>query len=540
MDLSPQDIEGFDKVSGLHTNPSVSPATATATNSRYDEIMGGGAPAMQTSPSTPQVPSVHQVNPRPKGVGAAAPDNTTSVASDTVNAFSNAYKQTASDIGDVESGKMDPTDALSHFALTTAPSAVLSPFASIISHLIPKSVKDGGGDIVNYVADKITSVPGATEALNKVNDIMDSNPDLARSFGDGLNAIMLALGGEAAPEADSALTDLSSKGSSLIDKGKALVDKISSSGVDEAKASAEANAAANAKVEAPTEPVSTPASKTGIVSKIKEAINPTLTPEEEVGRIIQGKPSDIPAAQRTFSKLPPEVNPSKMTSQELSNAIQSNIESNLDTVDSHYAGDTTPHQMSEFEKTVGSGKNAVKTNYVKQAIEQLKAHYTATNDAAGLSEIKALEEKAETEGLSSQELNNLAREHGTEMPKAFAKTGEPLSGLNKQATENTRMGLKTTAREMLAQTDPEAAAQVTQLDKDISDAIHTKDLLDKQTVKEAVGVQKNGKPGAIKKWAKENPVKARVIKVVGGATAGRLVGGTGGETVGALAGGIGF
>lgn len=257
-------------------------------------------------------------------------------------------------------------------------------------------------------------------------------------------------------------------------------------------------------------------------SKVKEGISPSLTPEEKVGKIIQGKTSDIPAAQRTFDALPSDTKPvAKLSPKELSDTIQKNvIQKNLEEVDTHFANDNKPHPMSDFEQTTGKGTSAVKTNYVQQSIDQLKDFYIKTNDAQGLSDIKALEEKANTEGLTSQELNTLAKEHGSTI-KAFNANGEAASGLSKQAAENTRTGIKNTARNILSQSNPDAAAEVTRLDKETSDAIHTKDLLDRQVEKESIGIQKKGKPNAIEKFAKNNPRTARAIKygttaVIGG------------------------
>ena len=277
-----------------------------------------------------------------------------------------------------------------------------------------------------------------------------------------------------------------------------------------------------------------------LITKTKEAISPTLTPAEEVGKIIQGKTTDIPAAQRTFQALGTDAKTiAKMEPKELSDTIQTKLNANQTAVDARYANDITSHPMSDFEQTVGKGKNAVKTNYVQQAIDQLKDFYTKTNDAQGLSDMKALEEKANTEGLSSKELNNLAKEHGSTI-KTFNQNGEAASGLSKQAAENTRSGVKTTARNMLSKTDPEGAAEVTRLDHETSDAIHTKDLVDKQVEIENKGVQKKGKPGAIHKWTKAHPITTKLIKIGAGATVGNAVGGPGGEAVGAVAGGLGF
>lgn len=244
---------------------------------------------------------------------------------------------------------------------------------------------------------------------------------------------------------------------------------------------------------------------TGTATKIKEAVKPPLTPEEKVGSIIQGKTTDIPAAQRTMEAIDTNTKAAaKMSPKELSDKIQSKIKSNMTEVDGHYANDNTPHHMSEFEQTTGKGANAVKTNYVQQAIDQLKDFYTKTNDAQGLSDIKALEEKANTSGLNSKDLNDLAKKHGSTI-SGFNANGEAASGLSKQAAENTRTGVKTTARTTLAQSDPEAAAKVKILDKQTSDAIKTKDLMDKQVEKGNTKIQKNGKPNAVKAFIEKHP-----------------------------------
>ena len=250
-----------------------------------------------------------------------------------------------------------------------------------------------------------------------------------------------------------------------------------------------------------------------IVQGISEFIKPSLNADEEVGKIIQGKTTDIPAATRTFNALPKETgNLTKLTPQELSTTIEDNIiQKNLNKVDALHAIDNIPHTMADFTQTTGTGKSAVKMNYVQQAIDQLKAFYTKVNDAVGLSDIQALEEKANTTGLNSQELNNLAKEHGTTI-KAFNANGEAASGLSKQAAENTRTGVKATARNILAETNPQAAKEATLLDKQTADAIKTKDLLENQVEKGAVKIQKSGKPNIITKFTKEHPVASKVLR----------------------------
>lgn len=271
------------------------------------------------------------------------------------------------------------------------------------------------------------------------------------------------------------------------------------------------------------------------VSGAKESISPSLTPTEKIGSIVpNAKLGDVPIVQRTFDSLPATTGDvTKMSPQDLSSAVDKQIQSNLKQASAHYASDTSgPRPMSSFEIKSGSGTNAVTTNPVKEAIDQLKAHYTVTNEGQGkaLSNIKSLEEKANTIGLTSKELDALAKEHGRVMPSAFSKTGEPLTGLNKQATENTRSGVKATARGVLAETNPEAAKAVTKLDMATHEGIHTKDLLDKQAETQNTAGQKslikNGKPGIVSKvqqYIKQNPVKS----FFGGYAAEKALKGTG-------------
>lgn len=234
----------------------------------------------------------------------------------------------------------------------------------------------------------------------------------------------------------------------------------------------------------------------------KNAIKPPLTPEEATGQIIQGKTEDIPSAKKTFENLTDTS--SIKTQKDLSNAIdQQIIKPGLKQVDAEFAKDTSGgHSIKSFEQTVGTGKASVKVNYVQDAINQLKDFYNKTGDAQGLSDMKALENKARINGLTYKDVNDLARIHGADL-NGFNANGELSSGLSKQAAENTRMGLKTTARNGLG--SPEAKA----LDKKVSDAIQTKDMVDSQVEKVNTQTQKNPKVGAIPK------VLGPVVKAVG-------------------------
>lgn len=258
--------------------------------------------------------------------------------------------------------------------------------------------------------------------------------------------------------------------------------------------------------------ISNPSMITDAASNLKEAISPTLTPEEQVGQIIQGKAGDIAPAQRTFDALGTDVKTlAKTPASELSDTIQTKLlDANRAKVDTLFKNDTNLHPMSDFDETIGKGKSAVTSNYVQQAIDQLKDFYAKTNDAEGLSAIKALEEKATTEGLTSKDLNDLAKEHGSTI-NAFNANGEASSGLTKQAAENTRSGVKGTARRILGETDSAGSAEVTKLDKQTSEAIKTKNLLDKKAQVESTKVQKYGKPGILKKFVSKHPYLSGAI-----------------------------
>ncbi len=239
----------------------------------------------------------------------------------------------------------------------------------------------------------------------------------------------------------------------------------------------------------------------GMAGNIKEIIKPSLTPEEATGQIIQSETKDIPVAKKTFQELT-DTNNIK-TQKDLSKAIDTQIiKPGLKAVDAEFAKDASKHQIDWFTETTGKGKSAIKTNYVQQGIEQLKTYFDKTNNAEGLSKIIKLENKAKTSGLSFKEVNDLARLHGKEL-NGFNANGELASGLTKQAAENTRIGLKNTARNGL----PTAEAQA--LDKKVSDAIQTKDMIDNQVEKVNTQTQKNPKVGALpKKFGK-------IVKTVG-------------------------
>jgi hypothetical protein len=91
----------------------------------------------------------------------------------------------------------------------------------------------------------------------------------------------------------------------------------------------------------------------------------------------------------------------------------------------------------------------IKANFVDSALTQLENLYLKIEDPFNAEQIRQLKQKANTEGLTIREINKLARDYGNEFKqKAFSKNGEPLTSVTAQGVENTRSGLKDTARNL--------------------------------------------------------------------------------------------
>ncbi len=187
---------------------------------------------------------------------------------------------------------------------------------------------------------------------------------------------------------------------------------------------------------------------------IKEAFSPSFTADEAAGRIAQGTIEDAPIVKKGIQNLSDTTG--IKTHADIVKAVDRDIPKLAESVDAEFAKDTTKHKLDWFNQNIGKGKSTVKVNYVKDGIDQLKQFYTKTGNAKGLSDIIKLENKAKSYGgLTFKEVNELARLHGRTL-NAYNANGELASGLTKQAAENTRMGLKTTARNGLPTAEAKA------------------------------------------------------------------------------------
>ena len=174
-------------------------------------------------------------------------------------------------------------------------------------------------------------------------------------------------------------------------------------------------------------------------------------------------------------------------SAEASARTEAQIKANVKAVDEAYAKDTTPHKPAEFDKQVKvsneltrdpkTGKmisNYEVKNPITDAITQLKDYYEKSGNTADYQKMLDIEAKFKNEGLTAQEINNLARQHGRDL-NAYNANNELSSGLKKESAENTRKSVKAEARKFAPETEA--------IDAQIADQIKLKQMFDDMTEK---------------------------------------------------------
>ena len=181
------------------------------------------------------------------------------------------------------------------------------------------------------------------------------------------------------------------------------------------------------------------------VNKAQNIIKPKVTSEQAIGQILQGKEGIKPAAIKTLQQVDTK---GVKTFKELSTKISEKVKTLANQVDEDLAKDSSLIKLENLAIKKPTKLGDVNINYVDNGLNQLEELYRTTGDVVKEANIKALRTKAVNEGLTKLEINNLAREYGQEFgEKAFSKqTGQPLTSTNAQLFENTRSGLKDTAR----------------------------------------------------------------------------------------------
>lgn len=197
----------------------------------------------------------------------------------------------------------------------------------------------------------------------------------------------------------------------------------------------------------------------------------TNNAEKIIGQIIQGTPEDIAGAKKALTSI--DVKGIK-TYEDLTSTLTDRIKAVSTKLDDTLEQTPTYNNLlkiGDMDKAIKVGEQTVRNNYVDDALGQLKDFYTKTGNIERKTAIEQLIQKGNTEGLSVKELNDIAKLHGQDL-SGFNASGELASGLSKQAAENTRKGLKSTAREIFG------GDAYTQADTELSNLIRTRDLVD--------------------------------------------------------------
>lgn len=161
------------------------------------------------------------------------------------------------------------------------------------------------------------------------------------------------------------------------------------------------------------------------------------------GRIGQGDIRDVATTKKSVSILTPKEVAQVKTPADFSSVLNKKIESLARRQDSVLEAEAKPIKNLNITQKVG--KTTVSHNYVNDALKQLEDHYVAVNDPIKAARVSEWASRAERGQLTPQDINNIARLHGEDM-SAYNANGQLASGLTRQAAENTRVGLKETAR----------------------------------------------------------------------------------------------
>lgn len=185
-------------------------------------------------------------------------------------------------------------------------------------------------------------------------------------------------------------------------------------------------------------------------------------------KIVQGTEKDVVKARNVLRTIDTKT---IKTAKDLVGAIEKNMNAIGNKVDEKLLTNNNLYSLDKLATTKKVGDVSVTENFVTKALDNLEELYTKTDDIVSAEKIKQLKTKAGSQGLTAKEVNDLAREYGSEIGgKAFSKTGEPLTSVNAQSYENIRKGIKEAARSLF---DDEALKT---LDKELSEHIRIKDL----------------------------------------------------------------
>lgn len=179
---------------------------------------------------------------------------------------------------------------------------------------------------------------------------------------------------------------------------------------------------------------------------IKEGLSPTPTKAKALEEIAVAKtPSEVQSMETALGAID---NTGVKTNSELKTKFTEAKKELSTIVDNELSKDTNVYKVEDLlvPKKTKAGKE-IKTDYITRALDGLDDLYTKLGDDVAKADIQDLKLKAQNEGMTRLEVNNLARQYNSEYgSKAFTATGDIKQGFNAELYESTRMGLKDIAR----------------------------------------------------------------------------------------------
>lgn len=445
MSLTPQEIQNYR--SQFNITPPATPAptvNGVRGNDRMNMFFGGDKTPQETAAPVEPNPAEPSLSKNIQDTG----NEFTSTVGGFVDSTKNRMSQIAQDTTDIATGKADGISPATKAVRTAgnvvgiAGDAIGTGIKAITDAIAPQSVKDGAKAALADIA----QMTNAHEIADKYNQLKTDHPQAAELLDGSIDIGKFLLNFVGLP-----------KGIKALDAGVGpTIDNAAKEG---------SNIVSDVKQ--------------GVSSMMPEA-KPVISkvfPKEKidniVGKIIQGKPEDIAAGKRALTEINPE---GIKTQSDLYNALDNRVKSlskSLDTELSNSPVHSKPLLLEQWDKSIKVGEKMVSHNYVDDALSQLKDYYSKTNDVINTTKINNIIEKANSEGLTIKDVNDIAKEHGNTL-NAFNANGELASGLTKKAAENTRIGLKESAREAYGNESYKA------VDSAISDTIKTRDLVKEQ------------------------------------------------------------
>lgn len=248
-----------------------------------------------------------------------------------------------------------------------------------------------------------------------------------------------------------------------------------------------------AKAATESAPAQATAQAAGTVASAAKKVGKALatpgpeTPEEAAGRIFQAKEGPegaegdrtktvaamqaLKEARGTIADLD--------TPQKIHDALEKQVQDNTAQVDSLLSQQErvyTPDELESRHSVQSSAGQGVEVrNPALDAMDDLQNYYDGMRDIESKAKIMSLKNKFTSQGLTLQELNQVARDLGSNLmdEKAYDKNGNLRTGQNARALEKTRSDLKEIVRERMPDDD------VRKLDEVTSHSIRARVMIDK-------------------------------------------------------------